>query len=69
MIRDSGHFEYDENLKDYYNYAAYGEERINQEEGEFNIFGYVSYHGTMSLDELMMEDPAEAHEMEMGGML
>ena len=69
MIRDSGHFEYDENLKDYYNYAAYGEERINQEEGEFNIFGYVSYHGTMSLDELMMEDPAEEHEMEMGGML
>ena len=23
MIRDSGHFEYDENLKDYYNYLAF----------------------------------------------
>lgn len=69
MIRESGHYEYDENLDDYYDYAGYGEKRVEQETGEFNIFGYISYHGTLSLDELMSEDPAEAHEMEMEGML
>ena len=69
MIRESGHFEFDENLEGYYNYAKYGEDRVNAESGEFNIFGYVSYHGTMSLDELMAPDPAEAFDMEMGGML
>ena len=42
---------------------------LHAESGEFNIFGYVSYHGTMSLDELMAPDPAEAFDMEMGGML
>lgn len=32
--------------------------------------GYVSYHGSLTLEELMMEDPAERHqrEQEMGGM-
>ena len=32
--------------------------------------GYVSYHGSLTLDELMMEDPTERHqrEQEMGGM-
>ena len=69
MIRESGHFEFDENLEGYYNYAKYGEDRVNAESGEFNIFGYVSYHGTMSLEVLMAPDPAEAFDMEMGGML
>ncbi len=32
--------------------------------------GYVAYHGSLTLEELMMEDPAERHqrEQEMGGM-
>ena len=32
--------------------------------------GYVAYHGCLTLEELMMEDPAEQHqrEQEMGGM-
>lgn len=32
--------------------------------------GYVAYHGSLTLEELMMEDPAEQHqrEQEMGGM-
>ena len=38
----------------------------------FTDRGYISYHGTMSLEELMMEDPAEQHQKEqtfqMGGM-
>lgn len=69
MIRDSGHYEYDENLDAYYDYAAYGQQRMNREYGEFSSEGYVSYHGTMSLDELMMESPeGQASAMQMGGM-
>lgn len=59
MIQESGHFEYDENLARYYDYRLYGEERSSQEEGEFTDLGYVSYHGTLTLDELMQQDPAE----------
>ena len=60
MIRESGRFEYDEDLDEYYDYEKCGQERLYQEYGEFNELGYISYHGMMSLDELMMEDPAEA---------
>ena len=59
MIRDSGRFEYDEELGEYYDYAKYGLNRFAGECGEFNDMGYISYHGTMSLEELMMENPAE----------
>ena len=48
---------------------------MDSESGAFSTLGYVSYHGTLSLDELMMEDPAdleedfrETHWLEMGGM-
>ena len=69
MIRESGHYEFDENLDPYYDYRRYGELRIAEEGGQFNDLGYVSYHGTLSLDELMMEDPAEqSRGMQMGGM-
>ncbi len=66
MIRESGHFEYDENLEDFYDYQRYGEQRIQQEEGQFNECGYVAYYGTMTLEELMMEDPAEQYQKEQG---
>lgn len=69
MIRESGHYEFDENLDPYYDYRRYGELRIAEEQGQFNDLGYVSYHGTLSLDELMMEDPSgQAQGMQMGGM-
>lgn len=66
MIRESGHFEYDENLEEFYDYAKYGRQRIQEESGEFNKYGYIAYHGAMSLDELMMEDPAESYQQEQG---
>ena len=75
MIRSSGHFEYDENLEPYYDFEKYGADHIAWQAGEFNEMGYVSYHGTLSLDELMMEDPADLEceyqkdmGMQMGGM-
>ena len=72
MIQESGHFEYDENLEGFYDYEKFGLQRMEQESGMFTDRGYVSYQGTMSLEELMMEDPAEtfreAQGLQMGGM-
>lgn len=68
MIQESGHFDFDENLEDYYDYTGYAESRMREEMGQFGDRGYVSYHGTLSLDELMMDDPTQTHGFEMGGL-
>ena len=52
------------NLEDFYNYGDYGVKRILQEDGVFVDRGYVSYHGTLTLDELMQDDPAEKYQQE-----
>ena len=64
MIQQSGHYEYDENLEDFYNYGDYGVKRILQEDGVFADRGYVSYHGTLTLEEMMRDDPAENYQQE-----
>ena len=64
MIQQSGHYEYDENLEDFYNYGDYGVKRMLQEDGVFVDRGYVSYHGTLAPDELMRDDPAESYRQE-----
>ena len=64
MIQRSGHYEYDENLEDFYNYGDYGVKRMLQEDGVFVDRGYVSYRGTLTLDELMRDDPAESQQQE-----
>lgn len=68
MIMESGHFEYDENLASYYNFEKYGAERMGQEYGEFNERGYISYHGAVSISELLSGINCERIEMSMGGM-
>ena len=60
MIQQSGHYEYDENLDEFYNYGDYGIQRMLQEDGVFTNHGYVAYNGTLTLDELMRDDPAES---------
>ena len=77
-FRESGHFEYDENLEDFYDYTKYGQQRLDKECGEFNELGYISYHGVLSLEELMIEerqrpalpepDRRQDMGMQMGGM-
>ena len=64
MIQQSGHYEYDENLEDFYNYGDYGVKRMLQEDGVFVDRGYVSYHGTLPLEELMQDDLAESYQQE-----
>ena len=70
MIQRSGRFEYDENLEGFYNYSDYGVQRMLQEDGMFMDRGYVAYHGTLPLEELMRDDPAESYrqEIQMNGM-
>ena len=66
MIQKSGRFEYDPNLDGFYDYKGYGLQRMEQESGMFTDRGYVSYHGTLSMDELMAEDPAQQFQAKEG---
>ena len=68
MIMESGRFEYDENLTGYYDFEKYGQEHMEREYGEFTDRGYISYHGTLSLDELMFGSQGERMDHIMGGM-
>ena len=67
MIRQSGHFDYDENLDAFYDYEKYGTERMNAEDGMFTDRGYVAYKGYTSMEEVM--NGSQSSRMEMGGMM
>lgn len=68
MITQSGHLEYDENLDAFYDYEKYGKWRMEQEQGRFVDGDYVSYHGFISIAEVMSGSRSERLEMTMGGM-
>ena len=72
MIQRSGHFEYDPNLDEFYDYERYGLQHMGYQSGVFTDRGYIAYVGTVSLEELMADDPAESYQREqdfqMGGM-
>ena len=52
MIRQSGHFDYDENLDAFYDYEKYGMERMNAEDGMFTDRGYIAYKGYLTAYDL-----------------
>ena len=66
MIRQSGHFDYDENLDAFYDYEKYGTERMNEEDGMFTDRGYIAYKGYTSMEEVM--NGSQSSRMEMGGL-
>ena len=66
MIQQSGHFDYDANLDDLYDYEGYALQRMNNEDGIFTDRGYIAYKGYISLEEVM--DGGHCGHMEMGGM-
>ncbi len=70
VVRESDHFQYDETLEDFYDYRRFGEQRIHDEGGQFNQCGYVAYHGTVPLEELMQSNLLEQQELgpQMGGL-
>ena len=65
MIRQSGHFDYDENIDVFYDYEKYGTERMNAEDGMFTDRGYIAYKGYTSMEEVM--NGSQSSHMEMGG--
>ena len=67
MIRQSGRFDYDENLDAFYDYEKYGTERMNEEDGMFTDRGYIAYKGYVSMEEVM--NGSQSSRMEMGGMM
>ena len=67
MIRQSGRFDYDENLDAFYDYEKYGTERMNEEDGMFTDRGYIAYKGYISMEEVM--NGSQSSHMEMGGMM
>ena len=66
MIQRSGHFDYDENLDEFYDYEGYALQRMNEEDRMFTGRGYIAYKGYTSLAEIM--DGSQSSHMEMGGM-
>ena len=67
MIRQSGHFDYDKNLDEFYDYEGYALQRMNEEDGMFTDRGYIAYKGDISLAEIM--DGSQSSHMEMGGTM
>jgi len=68
MIAESGRFEYDENLDEFYDYQKYGKQRMSQEQGQYVGGGYVSYHGFISIEEVLAGSETERMEQTLGGM-
>ncbi|MCC2172360.1 antirestriction protein ArdA [Oscillospiraceae bacterium CLA-AA-H269] len=66
MIRQSGRFDYDENLDAFYDYEKYGSERMNEEDGMFTDRGYIAYKGYISMEEVM--NGGQSNHMVMGGL-
>ena len=66
MIRQSGRFDYDENLDEFYDYEGYALQRMDEEDGMFTDRGYIAYKGYFSMEEVM--EGRHSHHMEMGGL-
>lgn len=66
MIAESGHFEYDENLDEFYDFERYGKWRMSQEQGKFVDSGYISYHGFISIEEVLEGCESERMDQTMG---
>ena len=67
MIQQSGHFDYDENLDEFYDYEKYSLQRMGEEAGMFTDRGYIAYKGYIRLTEIM--DGSQSGHMEMGGIV
>ncbi len=67
MIQQSGHYEFDENLDDFYDYEGYAQQRINDEDGMFTDRGYIAYKGHISLEEVI--ENYQGNSMEIGGLV
>lgn len=63
MIQESGHFQYDGELDDFYDFKKYGEQRMAHEYGQVTPDGYISYHGAVSIGEVLSGSQSERMDM------
>ena len=68
MIQQSGCFEYDEALSEFYDYGKYGAQHMNEESGMFTDRGYVVYKGHVSMAEVMDGSQSTRMDFRMGGL-
>lgn len=66
MVQQSGRFEYDKELEDFYDYRSYGERCVREEDGHFNECGYVAYRGILTIEQLMHLQSSEHSRQEPG---
>ena len=68
LIQKSGRYAYDEQLKEFYDYERIGRTQMEQERWDFTDDGCVSYHGAVSMEELLTGSESERRELQRGGM-
>lgn len=64
LIRATDSFLYDENLDDYYDFEKLGEDTVDNQHGEFTVYGYVGIKDGIDLSDIL----DESDEMTMGGI-
>ena len=64
LIKESGHYEYDSELDDYYNYEALGEDTADTQGGKFTSYGHIGIKDDLKLSDILGED----EDITMGGM-
>ena len=69
MVQESGDYHYDAGLEGYIDYERFGQSLLFQEIGQFVESGYISYKGTLTLEELMMGDSVEQYRAEQGPLM
>lgn len=69
MVQESGDYYYDAGLEGYIDYERLGQSLLFKEIGQFVESGYVSYKGTLTLEELMMGDSVEQYRAEQGPLM
>ncbi len=68
MIQQSGRFEYDEALSEFYDYGKYGAQHMNEEDGMFTDRGYVAYKSHVNIEEVMNGGRSSRMDVQMGGL-
>lgn len=64
LIKASGQYDYDDELNEYYNYEALGEDIADTQGGKFTSYGYIGIKDDLKLSDIFGEN----EEMTMGGM-
>lgn len=64
MICESGHFDYDAELDDYYDFAKYGAKMLDREHGMFTEQGYVAYLNDEPIEQLLGREQKREMTME-----